>query len=150
MQSQCRADQIRGGAARRARQEGFSAPRALWGSICPPQAEKKRPPLLNARTDRLKRESFKSRLASGRCIIPAEAFMNGGEEDGAKQPYLFARKDGKPLLLEIGDITTEDGKNAAAVAMGGKARAERLSAKRRREIAKEAAEKRWGKQYLAR
>ena len=40
---------------------------------------------------------------------------------------------------EIEDITTEDGKNAAAVAlgrMGGKARAEGLSAKKRKEIAK--------------
>jgi hypothetical protein len=46
----------------------------------------------------------------------------------------------------IEDITTEDGKNAAAVAlgrMGGKARAEGMSAKRRKEIAKKAAEKRW-------
>jgi hypothetical protein len=49
---------------------------------------------------------------------------------------------------EIEDITTEDGKNAAAVAlgrMGGKARAAGMSAKKRKEIAKKAAEKRWGK-----
>jgi hypothetical protein len=48
----------------------------------------------------------------------------------------------------IEDITTEDGKNAAAVAlgrMGGKARAERMSAKRRKEIAKKAAKSRWSK-----
>ena len=47
---------------------------------------------------------------------------------------------------EIEDVTTEDGKNAAAVAlgrMGGKARAEGMTAKRRKEIAKKAAEKRW-------
>jgi hypothetical protein len=47
---------------------------------------------------------------------------------------------------EIEDITTEDGKNAAAVAlgrMGGKARAEGMSAKRRKEIAKNAAKTRW-------
>ena len=47
---------------------------------------------------------------------------------------------------EIEDITTEDGKNAAAVAlgrMGGKARAKGMSAKRRKEIAKKAAVKRW-------
>ena len=47
---------------------------------------------------------------------------------------------------EIEDITTEDGKNAAAVAlgrMGGKARAQGLSAKKRSEIAKKAAAKRW-------
>jgi hypothetical protein len=41
---------------------------------------------------------------------------------------------------------TDDGKNAAAVMlgrMGGKARAEGMSAKRRKEIAKKAAASRW-------
>ena len=49
---------------------------------------------------------------------------------------------------EIEDQTTDDGKNAAAVAlgrMGGKARAEGLSARKRREIAKKAARTRWAK-----
>jgi hypothetical protein len=49
---------------------------------------------------------------------------------------------------EIEDMTTEDGKNAAAVAlgrMGGKARAGGLSAKKRSEIAKAAAAARWKK-----
>jgi hypothetical protein len=48
---------------------------------------------------------------------------------------------------EIEDLTTDDGKNAAAVAlgrMGGKARAAGLSKKRRKEIAKKAAKARWG------
>ena len=47
---------------------------------------------------------------------------------------------------EIEDVTTEDGKNAAAVALGrlgGKARAAGMSAKRRKEIAKKAARIRW-------
>jgi hypothetical protein len=47
---------------------------------------------------------------------------------------------------EIEDKVTDDGKNAAAVAlgrMGGKARAEGLSARKRREIAKKAAKARW-------
>lgn len=47
---------------------------------------------------------------------------------------------------EIEDKVTEDGKNAAAVAlgrMGGKARAERMSAKQRKEIASKAAKARW-------
>ena len=47
---------------------------------------------------------------------------------------------------EIADVTTKDGKNAAAVAlgrMGGKARAAGLSARKRREIAKKAAAARW-------
>ena len=44
--------------------------------------------------------------------------------------------------------TTDDGKNAAAVAlgrMGGKARAEGMTAEKRSEIAKNAAAKRWEK-----
>jgi hypothetical protein len=60
---------------------------------------------------------------------------------------------GAPVMVrkiatgEIDDLTTEDGKNAAAVAlgrMGGKARAAGLSAKKRKEIAKKAAQSRWG------
>lgn len=54
---------------------------------------------------------------------------------------------------ETEDTTpTNDGKNPAAVALGrlgglkgGKARAAKLSVKRRKEIAKKAAKKRWGK-----
>jgi len=49
---------------------------------------------------------------------------------------------------EIENVTTEDGKNAAAVAlgrMGGKARAAGMSAKKRKEIAKKAAASRWNK-----
>ena len=48
---------------------------------------------------------------------------------------------------KIEDITTADGKNAAAVALGrlgGKARAAGMSAKKRKEIAKKAAKARWG------
>lgn len=47
---------------------------------------------------------------------------------------------------EIDDVTTDDGKNAAAVAlgrMGGKARAAGMSARKRKEIARKAALTRW-------
>jgi hypothetical protein len=47
---------------------------------------------------------------------------------------------------EVEDVITDDGKNAAAVAlgrMGGKARAAGMSAKKRSEIAKKAAQTRW-------
>ncbi|MGD0950467.1 MAG: hypothetical protein ABSA52_24000 [Candidatus Binatia bacterium] len=68
-------------------------------------------------------------------------------------------RDPIQLAKLIGDIATgqledrvEDGKNPAAVelgrlggASGGKARAEKLSKKRRAEIAKKAARTRWGK-----
>jgi hypothetical protein len=49
---------------------------------------------------------------------------------------------------EIEDMVTDDGKNAAAVAlgrMGGKARAAGMSAKKRSDIAKKAARTRWEK-----
>jgi hypothetical protein len=49
---------------------------------------------------------------------------------------------------EIEDELTEDGKNKAAQALGrkgGQARADNLSAKRRKEIAKNAAAARWKK-----
>lgn len=50
---------------------------------------------------------------------------------------------------EIEDKVTEDGKNAAAVElgrMGGKARAKKLSARKRKEIAKKAAGARWSEE----
>jgi putative SOS response-associated peptidase YedK len=72
---------------------------ARFGITLASSAGKKRPPLLNARTDRLRRGSFKSMLGSRRCIVPAEGFYEWREEGGLKQPYFFARKDGKPLLL---------------------------------------------------
>jgi hypothetical protein len=53
---------------------------------------------------------------------------------------------GKIATGEVEDLTTDDGKNAAAVAlgrMGGKARAAGMSAKKRSEIARKAAKKRW-------
>jgi hypothetical protein len=49
---------------------------------------------------------------------------------------------------EVSEADPETGKNAAAVALGrkgGKARAEALTGKRRRQIAKNAAAKRWKK-----
>jgi putative SOS response-associated peptidase YedK len=60
---------------------------------------KKRPPLLNVRIDTLRRGSFKTMLGNHRCIVPAEGFYEWREEGGAKQPYYFYRKDGKPILF---------------------------------------------------
>ena len=60
---------------------------------------KRRPPLLNARTDSLRRGSFKTMLANRRCVIPVEGFYEWREEHGKKQPYFFARKDGKPVMF---------------------------------------------------
>jgi hypothetical protein len=53
---------------------------------------------------------------------------------------------GRIATGEIEDVPAEDGKNKAAQELGrlgGKARAEKLSKKRRAEIARKAAQKRW-------
>jgi hypothetical protein len=55
---------------------------------------------------------------------------------------------GRIAIGELEDVMTDERKNAAAVAlgrMGGKARAEGMSAKRRKEIARKAAKSRWDK-----
>lgn len=72
---------------------------ARFGINLPAKDGKKRPPLLNARTDSLRRGSFKSMLANRRCVIPAEGFYEWRDENGKKQPYFFSRKDGKPLMF---------------------------------------------------
>jgi len=70
---------------------------------------------------------------------------------GEKRPadtHAAAIKVAKIATGEIEDVTTDEGKNPAAVAlgrMGGKARAAGLSARKRKEIAKKAAESRWNK-----
>ncbi|MCE2510146.1 MAG: RNA-binding protein [Alphaproteobacteria bacterium] len=59
-----------------------------------------------------------------------------------------AVKVAKIATGEIEDSVDENGKNKAAVALGkkgGQARAKSLSKKKRAEIAKKAAAKRWGK-----
>src|SRR4051812_21060602 len=47
---------------------------ARFGINLRASAGKKRPPLLNARTDSLRRGSFRTVLAERRCVIPAEGF----------------------------------------------------------------------------
>jgi putative SOS response-associated peptidase YedK len=59
---------------------------------------KPRPPLLNARTDGMKRGQFRAHLKERRCVIPAQGFYEWREE-GGKQPYYFSRADGAPLML---------------------------------------------------
>jgi ABC-type phosphate/phosphonate transport system ATPase subunit len=63
------------------------------------------------------------------------------------------RGDLNQIAASIVEQTTSDGKNAAAVALGrlgglkgGKARAEKLSAQQRSQIARKAAKSRWKQQ----
>jgi len=71
---------------------------ARFGINRPLPGGKPRPPLLNARTDGLRKGQFRTRMRKQRCVIPAMGFYEWREE-GGKQPYYFARKDGKPLML---------------------------------------------------
>lgn len=77
----------------------FETKMARFGIAFPAREGKKRPPLLNARTDSLRRGSFKSMLSNRHCVIPAQGFYEWREEDGKKQPYYFARKDGEPIMF---------------------------------------------------
>ena len=93
----------------------------------------------------IKPETFEQHFLSlGKLLLPPIDFAEFKQRpvDAIGNAIMIA----KSATGEIEDITTEDGKNAAAVAlgrMGGKARAKGMSAKRRKEIAKKAAEKRW-------
>ncbi|MEA2990122.1 MAG: hypothetical protein QOG83_2833 [Alphaproteobacteria bacterium] len=79
---------------------------------------KKRPALLNARTDTLRRGSFRTMLANRRCVIPAQGFYEWREEQGKKQPYFFARKDGKPVLFAgLWDYSDVKGERIASFAI---------------------------------
>jgi hypothetical protein len=88
-------------------------------------------------------------LRSSKPIPFCEENLSRGPK-GEKRP---ADTIGNAIMIakiatgEIEDLTTDDGKNAAAVSLGrlgGKARAAGMTAKKRSEIAKKAADKRWG------
>jgi hypothetical protein len=70
---------------------------------------------------------------------------------GEKRPADVIGNAVKIMRIATGEeeeVLTDDGKNAAAVAlgrMGGKARAKGMSAKKRKDIAKKAAHSRWNK-----
>jgi putative SOS response-associated peptidase YedK len=68
---------------------------ARFGIILSAAAGKKRPPLLNARTDSLRRGSFKSMLAERHCVVPAQGFYEWREE-GGKEAALLLRAQGRP------------------------------------------------------
>ena len=70
---------------------------------------------------------------------------------GEKRPADVIGNAVKVMRIAVGedsDVAPDDGKNKAAQALGklgGAARAKSVSAKRRKEIARDAAVKRWGK-----
>jgi putative SOS response-associated peptidase YedK len=91
---------------------------ARFGIDLAASAGKKRPALLNARTDSLRRGAFKTMLANRRCVIPAEGFYEWREEAGEKQPYYFARKDGHPVMFAgIWDYSDAKGETVPSFAI---------------------------------
>ena len=79
--------------------------------------DRRRPPLLNVRTDGMRKGQFRKHLKERRCVIPCEGFYEWREE-GGKQPYYFSRKDGKPLMLAgIWEIVEYKGDSRVAFAI---------------------------------
>jgi putative SOS response-associated peptidase YedK len=79
--------------------------------------DKPRPPLLNVRTDGMRKGQFRKHLKERRCVIPCEGFYEWRDE-GGKQPYYFSRKDGKPLMLAgIWEISEYKGDSRVAFAI---------------------------------
>lgn len=73
---------------------------ARFGVIMTGRDGKPRQPLLNVRTDGIRRGQFRSHMKSGRCIIPALGWYEFRDEgDPKKQPYYFYRTDGEALNL---------------------------------------------------
>ena len=84
------------------------------------------------------------------CVKHTEVFMPKGP-NGEKRPadaIGLAVMIGKIATWDLTDPLPEDGKNRAAQELGrkgGKARASSLTSEQKSDIAKKAAEKRWGK-----
>jgi putative SOS response-associated peptidase YedK len=79
--------------------------------------DKPRPPLLNVRTDGMRKGQFRKHLKERRCVIPCEGFYEWRDE-GGKQPYYFSRKDGTPLMLAgIWEIAEYKGDSRVAFAI---------------------------------
>src|SRR3954453_23949490 len=79
--------------------------------------DRPRPPLLNVRTDGMRKGQFRKHLKERRCVVPCEGFYEWREE-GGKQPYYFNRKDGKPLMLAgIWEIAEYKGDSRVAFAI---------------------------------
>jgi putative SOS response-associated peptidase YedK len=66
-----------------------------WGLIAGEGAT----PLINARAETLpERPAFREAFLHQRCLVPADGFYEWETlPGGAKQPYLFARGDGRPV-----------------------------------------------------
>ena len=65
-----------------------------WGLVAGDGAT----PLINARAETLaERPAFRDAFERRRCLIPADGFYEWETIEGAKQPYVFAPADGRPV-----------------------------------------------------
>ena len=64
---------------------------ARFGINRPAAAGKPRPPLLNARTDGMRREQFRTHVKKQRRVIPAEGFMSGARKAASSRIISAAR-----------------------------------------------------------
>jgi len=92
-------------------------------------------------------------ILHGRAMLSAKDMLKGPK--GQKRPADVIGNAVHVMRIATGEIDEtprDDGKNAAAVALGrkgGMARAEKISKRRRAEIARKAAVSRWGKKGRA-
>ncbi|MBT8454013.1 MAG: SOS response-associated peptidase [Deltaproteobacteria bacterium] len=55
---------------------------------------------INARSETAERtEMFRDAYRSGRCLVPADGFLEWRREEGAKQPYLFRALDASLFVM---------------------------------------------------
>jgi putative SOS response-associated peptidase YedK len=55
---------------------------------------------INARSETAKRTAlFSDAFREGRCLVPADGFLEWRKEDRVNQPYLFRRADGRLFLM---------------------------------------------------
>lgn len=55
---------------------------------------------INARSETAERTAlFRNAFREGRCLVPADGFLEWRKEDRVNQPYLFRRADGRLFLM---------------------------------------------------
>lgn len=56
--------------------------------------------MVNARSEKAARTPmFREAFVEGRCLVPADGFLEWRKEGRVNQPYLFRRPDGRLLLM---------------------------------------------------
>ncbi len=83
-------------AVRRLEEGGRELGRLRWGLLPGRWAEKKGPPLINARAETLLAQpAFKESFVERRCLIPADGFYEWLTDERGKRPVWISRPDGE-------------------------------------------------------